>query len=103
MIQSDHKGGYMQFHKFLILNDAENSQYEEEVAMLLNYSHIVSIKPIKMTTADRRVLNGYWIRLSNGKKYKALSIPTELKALLDERLPKIQFSADSELSINEIQ
>lgn len=56
---------------------------------LINLEHIVSIKPINIMFQEE-VIKGYWIRLSNGKKYKATKIPAELEAL---------FSSTSEVSL----
>jgi hypothetical protein len=71
--------------------------------LLLNLNHIISLKPIKMVIEDK-VIEGYWIRTSNGKKYRAIEIPKELKLILDnsdesetllngssEALPEAQF------------
>ncbi len=49
--------------------------------MLLNVDHIVSIKPIRMVIEDK-VVDGFWLRTSNGKKYRATEIPKELSKLL---------------------
>jgi len=51
--------------------------------ILINEEHLVSIKPIKMMINDH-LLDGFWIRTSNGKKYRAIEIPSELKKLLRE-------------------
>ena len=45
--------------------------------LLLNLDHIISLKPIKMVIEDK-VVDGYWIRTTNGKKYRAVEIPKEL-------------------------
>ena len=45
--------------------------------------HLVSVKPIKMMINDH-LLDGYWIRTSNGKKYRAIEIPQELNQLLEQ-------------------
>lgn len=49
--------------------------------LLINTDHIVSLKPIKMVVDEKLVL-GYWIRTTNGKKYRAVGIPDSLKTLL---------------------
>jgi len=49
--------------------------------LLINTDHIVSLKPIKMVVDEKLVL-GYWIRTTNGKKYRAVDIPEFLKANL---------------------
>lgn len=68
--------------------------------MLINGDQIVSIKPIKMTTEERDVLDGYWIRLTNGKKYRALQIPASLQVYFDETLTDIKKSDDSSPSFS---
>ena len=68
--------------------------------MLINGDQIVSIKPIKMTTDDRDVLDGYWIRLTNGKKYRALQIPASLQAHFTETLTDIKKSDDTSPSFS---
>ena len=72
----------MKFRKFKILNIEDNAPIKENaIPIVFNLDHIVSVKPINiMIRGD--VVKGYWIRLSNGKKYKALEIPIELKELL---------------------
>ena len=64
----------MNFRKFTIISHNEAQQKDEIVDILLNTNHIVSIKPIKMSTNDQQVIEGFWIRLSNGKKYKAIQM-----------------------------
>lgn len=74
----------MQFQKFRIFNSKVSPQDAEEVEVLFNLSHIVSIKPIRISRADK-LLNGFWIRTSNGKKYRASKIPDELVAIIGEK------------------
>ncbi len=50
--------------------------------LLINVDHIVSIKPIRMVIEDK-VVDGYWLRMTNGKKYRATEIPSCLIDLLD--------------------
>ena len=33
---------------------------------------------------EEKLVKGYWIRTTNGKKYRAVDIPERLKELLDE-------------------
>jgi hypothetical protein len=77
----------MSFKKFTIINHNDAQQSDEMIDILINTDHIVSIKPIKMTTNDQQVLEGFWIRLTNGKKYKAIQMAESLKKLLNEKLP----------------
>ena len=68
--------------KFKLLQDKEDSLVEGlGVTMLINLAHLVSVKPINVAT-QAGVVQAYWIRLSNGKKYKATEIPEELSELL---------------------
>ncbi|TDJ06428.1 MAG: hypothetical protein E2O68_04985 [Deltaproteobacteria bacterium] len=72
----------MTFRKFKILNIEDNAPIKENaIPIVFNLDHIVSVKPINILVRGD-VIKGYWIRLSNGKKYKALEIPIELKELL---------------------
>lgn len=49
--------------------------------LLINVDHIISLKPIRMVVEEKLVM-GYWIRTTNGKKYRAVEIPESLKATL---------------------
>jgi len=78
----------MDFFKFKILNGKENqiqSSSQEVSTMLININHIVSIKPIKITRPDH-IIDGYWIRTSNNKKYRAVLIPPELETMFQKPL-----------------
>ena len=69
----------MAFMKFKIIQSKEEHTLETNlVDIIFNINHVVSIKPIKIILGES-IIDGYWIRLTNGKKYKATSIPTELK------------------------
>ena len=74
----------MDIKRFKIVSprDVQSTDNVFEI-LLLNMSHIISLKPIKMVV-EEKVVNGYWIRTSNGKKYRAVEIPKELQILLDE-------------------
>jgi hypothetical protein len=74
----------MDIKRFKIVSprDVQSTDNVFEI-LLLNMSHIISLKPIKMVV-EEKVVNGYWIRTSNGKKYRAVEIPKELQMLLDE-------------------
>jgi hypothetical protein len=54
-----------------------------EVSMLINLDHVISVKPIRIMTRGG-VIEGYWIRATNNKKYRAISIPQELKVELNK-------------------
>ena len=72
----------MKFEKFKILNNKTGAGQEtEEVEILFNLDHIISIKPIRIARPDK-LINGFWIRTTNGKKYRASSIPDSLVSLI---------------------
>ena len=82
----------MKFKKFKILNIEDNAPIKENaVPIVFNLDHIVSVKPINILIRGD-VIKGYWIRLSNGKKYKALEIPIELKELLSKEKSEDNFN-----------
>jgi hypothetical protein len=85
----------MKLQKFRIINDKESQLHAgpAEVTMLINIDHIVSIKPIKIARADG-LLEGYWIRTTNGKKYKASIIPELLAELLDSPFNQMARTVD---------
>jgi len=69
----------VQFGKFRILNTKDEHRLDtREETLLINYDHIISIKPIRIVSQDE-IIDGYWIRTSNGKKYRAVEIPQDLK------------------------
>ena len=75
----------MNFSKFTILNPRDQvTARESEVEMLINLDHIISIKPIRISSPDKLV-NGFWIRTTNGKKYKAVKIPDNLLIAIGEK------------------
>jgi hypothetical protein len=85
----------MKLQKFKIITHNESQQIDEKTSILLNTEHIISVKPIKLTTVERQVIDGYWIRLSNGKKYKAIQVPEMIKKLFSEQLPKVAINEDN--------
>ncbi len=90
----------MVLKKFTIITHNEALQLDEKTNILINLEHIISVKPIKLSTADREVLDGYWIRLSNGKKYRAIQVPDVILKTLSEQLPAIHKSDDAESSFS---
>lgn len=74
----------MKFQKFTILNAKAAAGQDEEVEVLFNLDHIISIKPIRISRSDK-LLNGFWIRTTNGKKYRAAKIPDELLGVIGEK------------------
>jgi hypothetical protein len=84
----------MSFRKFKIL-DLRGSG-DEEVDILFNLNHIISIKPIRIARPDK-LLNGFWIRTTNGKKYRASKIPDDLLEIIGERYQgSINLNLDSD-------
>lgn len=78
-------GKIMSLQRFTILKSADQGQVDGlDYPQLLNIDHISSIKPIKIMYQGN-IINGFWIRMSNDKKYKATQIPKDLlDRLLDE-------------------
>jgi hypothetical protein len=75
----------MKFRKFTIFNAKPSpGQEAEEIEVLFNLDHIISIKPIRISRSDK-LLNGFWIRTTNGKKYRASKIPDELLGVIGEK------------------
>lgn len=87
----------MKFQKFLIL-DAKGGAAQEasEVEVLFNLDHIISIKPIRISRPDK-LLNGFWIRTTNGKKYRASKIPDDLLNIIGEKYQgSVNFAVESD-------
>lgn len=75
----------MKFQKFTVFQPKPvNGQEGEEVEILFNLDHIISIKPIRISRGDK-LLNGFWIRTTNGKKYRASKIPDDLLNIIGEK------------------
>ncbi|MCP4913417.1 MAG: hypothetical protein GY909_09865 [Oligoflexia bacterium] len=73
----------MSFYRFNVLNPDDNQQTDGiDYAILLNVDEMSSIKPINIRFKGD-VIHGYWIRMNNGKKYKATRIPQFLKDLIE--------------------
>ncbi len=87
----------MNFKKFNILTSkSANGSDMEEVEVLFNLDHIISIKPIRIVRPDK-LLNGFWIRTTNGKKYRASRIPEELLNIIGEKYQgPVNLSFDAE-------
>ncbi len=64
----------MDFMKFTIIAEKDTHSGSQELEMLINVRHIISIKPIKIVI-EQNIINGYWIRTTNSKKYRATKIP----------------------------
>lgn len=87
----------MNFKKFNILSSKNATGSDlEEVEVLFNLDHIISIKPIRIVRPDK-LMNGFWIRTTNGKKYRASKIPDELLAEIGEKYQgMVNLSLDTE-------
>jgi hypothetical protein len=90
----------MNLKKFVIITRNESIQSDEKTSILFNLEHIVSVKPIKVTTQNRDVIDGYWIRLTNGKKYRAIQVPKVILDCLNESVPNMHRSDDESPSFN---
>ncbi len=75
----------------LEMEELHSDERISESEMLVNPDHIVSIKPINIVL-KQGILKGYWIRLSNGKKYRASSIPAILLEMLSDSHQELQFN-----------
>ena len=74
----------MPFIKIWVLNEKSSQGMGEElVPVLFNESNIVSIKPIRIVK-EEKIIEGYWIRTTGNKKYRAASIPKELSELFED-------------------
>lgn len=93
----------MDLKRFTILSRNDAIQADEKSDILINLEHIVSIKPIKVTTSKRDVIDGFWIRLSNGKKYRAIQVPKFITDQFNEELPAISKNTDLEFTDFNIQ
>ncbi len=67
--------------------------------LLINIDHVVSIKPIKMVIEDK-LINGYWLRTSNGKKYRATEIPQDLAKMLENEMAEVKSNTIDEAVLN---
>jgi hypothetical protein len=87
----------MKFRKFSILDIKATGSTSEpgEVEVLFNLDHIISIKPIRISRPDK-LMNGFWIRTTNGKKYRASKIPDDLLAVIGEQYQGLISIKDSD-------
>ena len=90
----------MNLKRFTIIAENAAQNTTETSNILINAEHIVSVKPINVTTDTRDVIDGYWIRLSNGKKYRAIQVPKFILDILSEDLPAITKNTESEQSFS---
>lgn len=74
----------MALEKFRIVSPKDGQSVDNVFeTLLINDDHIISLKPIRMVV-EEKLVKGYWIRTTNGKKYRAVEIPSRLKELLNE-------------------
>lgn len=72
----------MSLERFKIVSPKDGQSVDNVFeTLLINLDHIVSLKPIRMVVEEKLVM-GYWIRTTNGKKYRAVEIPESLKVTL---------------------
>ncbi len=93
----------MAFMKFKIIQSKEEHTLETNlVDIIFNVNHVVSIKPIKIILGES-IIDGFWIRLTNGKKYKATSIPVELRKIFllnDEEKREDELTLENSLHLH---
>ncbi len=74
----------MALEKFQIVSPKDGQSVDSVFeTLLINLDHIVSIKAIRMVV-EEKLVKGYWIRTTNGKKYRAVQVPSNLALKLDE-------------------
>ena len=74
----------MNLYKFTIISQRDVQALNDTTEdILLNLDQIVSVKPINIVV-ETEVINGYWIRMTNGKKYRAIKIPKAISSILLE-------------------
>jgi hypothetical protein len=70
--------------RFNVLNPEDAQQIDGiDYPILINTDSIVTIKNISIMYKNN-IINGFWVRTANGKKYKATRIPKSLEALLKD-------------------
>ena len=90
----------MSFLRFNVLNMDDNAQQEGiDYPILINSQHIASVKPINIIFKGN-IIHGYWVRLINGKKYKATKIPQEILKALDNTDNLTELNMNSSHTVN---
>jgi hypothetical protein len=85
----------MNFYRFNVLTGEDAQQVDGiDYPILLNMDQIASIKPINIIM-NGNIINGFWIRMANGKKYKATRIPLKLKKLLESDRELVNISINN--------
>jgi hypothetical protein len=88
----------MALEKFKIVSPKDGQSVDNVFeTLLINLDHIISLKPIRMVV-EEKLMNGYWIRTTNGKKYRAVEIPHSLITLMGEDVLRESTSVISGLS-----
>jgi hypothetical protein len=88
----------MALEKFKIVSPKDGQSVDNVFeTLLINLDHIISLKPIRMVV-EEKLMNGYWIRTTNGKKYRAVEIPQSLITLMGEDVLRESTSVISVLS-----
>lgn len=88
----------MALQRFKIVSPKDGQSVDNVFeTLLINVDHIISLKPIRMVV-EEKLVKGYWIRTTNGKKYRAVEIPEQLKTLLNEDEGEISHIAMSVLN-----
>ncbi|MFA6238391.1 MAG: hypothetical protein WC635_13745 [Bacteriovorax sp.] len=89
----------MALERFRIVSPKDGQSIDNVFeTLLINTDQIVSLKPIRMVV-EEKLVKGYWIRTTNGKKYRAVDIPDQLKTILnedDDDISKIAMSVINE-------
>ena len=92
------KEEFMALEKFKIVSPKDGQSVDNVFeSLLINADHIISLKPIRMVV-EEKLVKGYWIRTTNGKKYRAVEIPERLKQILNEDESEISTVGMSVLS-----
>lgn len=74
----------MALQKFKIVSPKDGQSVDNVFeTLLINLDHVISLKPIRMVV-EEKLVKGYWIRTTNGKKYRAVEVPDQIKSLLNE-------------------
>ncbi len=69
---------------FRILKSENEANLEGiDYTILINIDHITSMKKINILQSGN-IIAGYWVRLLNGKKYKATRVPCDLHELFQD-------------------
>ena len=90
----------MKLAKFLVLSSKDELPSKYAVSpILINLDHIVSVRPINIRVSGD-LIKGHWIRLVNGKKYRAIEIPTEISTLFQKEELLENFNSDHTASIH---